>query len=266
MKNLSQTLKSLTIALILVGGISYVFAWTGPSTTPPNGNVSAPINVGSSDQTKAGRLGTSGYSAGGGYPPGWSGGIHTWDIYGEGTIGVGQNGAATVVMNSTGGYLAAQSLISNIDVTSPKYCIGTDCITSWAGVGGGTPSGAVMAFYLSSCPSGWKAADGTNGTPDLRGYFVRGLGTNSDGTASGALGAKVADEYRSHSHSGVTGGIETHTYSANDSKAQRGTADKTVLISLGGAVSYPQSTLYINPSGGSETRPKNIALLYCQKN
>jgi len=30
------------------------------------------------------------------------------------------------------------------------------------------PQGAVMAFYLSACPSGWIAADGTNGTPDLR--------------------------------------------------------------------------------------------------
>lgn len=38
-----------------------------------------------------------------------------------------------------------------------------------------TPSGAIMAFNLATCPTGWTAANGTSGTPDLRGEFVRGL-------------------------------------------------------------------------------------------
>jgi len=32
-----------------------------------------------------------------------------------------------------------------------------------------------MSFNLASCPSGWIEADGTNGTPDLRGAFIRGI-------------------------------------------------------------------------------------------
>ena len=36
------------------------------------------------------------------------------------------------------------------------------------------PPGAIVPFYLSSCPQGWLPADGTNETPDLRGRFVRG--------------------------------------------------------------------------------------------
>jgi hypothetical protein len=40
--------------------ISYlVFAWTEPSQNPPQGNVPAPINVGSADQVKSGKLGVA---------------------------------------------------------------------------------------------------------------------------------------------------------------------------------------------------------------
>lgn len=37
------------------------------------------------------------------------------------------------------------------------------------------PVGSIMPFNLAACPSGWIIADGTSGTPDLRGEFVRGL-------------------------------------------------------------------------------------------
>lgn len=45
---------SVLIMSLFVGII--VFAWTEPSTTPPGGNVSAPINIGSESQIKAGSL------------------------------------------------------------------------------------------------------------------------------------------------------------------------------------------------------------------
>ena len=35
-------------------------------------------------------------------------------------------------------------------------------------LGSTMPAGAVIAFNLSSCPSGWLAADGSGGRPDLR--------------------------------------------------------------------------------------------------
>ena len=37
------------------------------------------------------------------------------------------------------------------------------------------PSGWVLAFFLESCPAGWKAADGSDNTPDLRWKFIRWL-------------------------------------------------------------------------------------------
>ena len=69
------------------------------------------------------------------------------------------------------------------------------------------PSGAIMAFYRSSCPGGWLAADGGGGRPDLRGMFLRGLnnfgtGTRSDGkqdlAGSRSLGSYQQDEMQSH--------------------------------------------------------------------
>lgn len=55
-----QTLKIATLALVLSFGLSYVYAWTAPTATPPSSNVAAPINVSSTAQTKTGDLTISG--------------------------------------------------------------------------------------------------------------------------------------------------------------------------------------------------------------
>lgn len=139
------------------------------------------------------------------------------------------------------------------------------------------PAGAVMAFAMNGAPTGWLAANGalvsrttyatlfaaigttygagdgstTFTLPDLRGYFVRGHGTNGDGTASGAtFGAKQADELKSHTHAAKwttqgAGGATFGTWS--------------------GAAGYTNSSLQIQETGGIETRPKNISMLYCIK-
>lgn len=39
---------------------SFTSAWTGPTAAPPNANVAAPINVSSTNQTKAGAFTASG--------------------------------------------------------------------------------------------------------------------------------------------------------------------------------------------------------------
>ena len=139
------------------------------------------------------------------------------------------------------------------------------------------PPGAVLPFAMNVVPSGWLAANGAavsrttyaalfaaigtlygvgNGSttfalPDLRGYFVRGSGTNSDGTASGTFGAKQADDLKSHTHSYLAPNI--------NQKHDLGTGQTHVG---GGLASNTGAT----PAATSiETRPKNIALLYCIK-
>lgn len=182
------------------------------------------------------------------------------------------------------------------------------------------PAGAVMPFAMNSAPSGWLAADGSavsrtayaalfaaigttygagdgNSTftlPDLRGYFVRGSGTNSDGVAAGTFGAKQGNSVEPHTHSASVGNhqhniIANATGSAapwtsininnNDYLAARaestGTPDWSYTLrgvsttaTLGLTSSNGAQTITTSsqaPAGATETRPRNIAMLYCIK-
>ena len=139
----------------------------------------------------------------------------------------------------------------------------------------GLPAGAMQMFFMNTAPAGWLAADGslvsrttyaalfaaigtlygagdgstTFQLPDMRGYFARASGTNADGTAAGTFGAKQADSNLAHTH--ATGSI------ASGSVAGSAWGNNAPLNS--GFATATQS------SGGTESRPKNIALLCCIK-
>jgi len=58
------------------------------------------------------------------------------------------------------------------------------------------PSGAIMAFNLAACPDGWIVANGSAGTPDLRGAFIRGdLGEQNGRDVTRDLGSYQEDEF-----------------------------------------------------------------------
>lgn len=143
------------------------------------------------------------------------------------------------------------------------------------------PSGGVMAFAMNGAPTGWLAADGTavsrstyaalftaisttygsgDGSttfnlPDLRGYFVRGSGTNGDGTVSGTFAAKQTDELKSHTHDLIVG--------QRNSSGSGGSVNSPTQVGNGDTLGT--STVNITAIGGTETRPKNIAMFYCIK-
>lgn len=56
MINIIQLIKIVVLSIVLSLGLSYVYAWTAPTGTPPAGNADAPINTSGSDQTKTGIL------------------------------------------------------------------------------------------------------------------------------------------------------------------------------------------------------------------
>jgi microcystin-dependent protein len=149
------------------------------------------------------------------------------------------------------------------------------------------PAGAVQAFAMNNAPAGWLAADGTAvsrstyaalfaaiGTtygagdgsttfalPDLRGIFVRGSGsqTISGITYNKTFAAKEGDAFQGHQHG--KGWV--------NSTASIG-ASLDVLISPNSATTgtgYGSTSDGTNgtPRTASETRPANIALLYCIK-
>lgn len=138
------------------------------------------------------------------------------------------------------------------------------------------PAGAVFWFAADSPPTGYLECDGsavsrstyaalfavvgttfgvgdgstTFALPDLRGEFVRGW-DNGRGVDSGrSFGSSQAGEFEAHTHQveyqngGVDAGAQTTRVSA---------------VGAGGLFADSEST------GGTETRPRNIALLPCIK-
>ena len=133
--------------------------------------------------------------------------------------------------------------------------------------------GAVEAFATINAPKGWLKCNGaeldrilysklfavigeqfgagdgltTFNLPDMRGYFPRGFDDGRGVDVGRVFGSNQEDEVKSHRHS-IPGGAQ-----AGDS------ANSMMAFS-----NYPR-TDYTNYEGGEESRPKNIALLYCIK-
>ena len=133
-----------------------------------------------------------------------------------------------------------------------------------------TPTGAVSAFAMNSAPTGWLKANGsavsrttyanlftaigtlygvgdgstTFNLPDLRGEFIRGF-DDARGVDSGrVMGSAQADAFKSHTHAALVNSGQLGTGGGSNYLGQPGP---------GGA------------TGDTETRPRNIALLYCIK-
>ncbi|MFW2585538.1 tail fiber protein [Aliarcobacter butzleri] len=114
------------------------------------------------------------------------------------------------------------------------------------------------------------AGDGstTFNIPDLRGEFIRGW-DNGRGLDTGrTFGSKQVDQFESHSHTGTaaSAGAHTHTVTSvlSGTNGPSGLSSSytnftTATTSSAGAHSH---SLTINNTGGIETRPTNLALIY----
>ena len=140
------------------------------------------------------------------------------------------------------------------------------------------PTGAIMPFYRSTAPDGWLICDGSAvpvqftslialvgaNTPNLRGMFIRGWSSGTSTTsrdplsASRILGSTQEDAFESHTHQiGATyqGGGQVDFTGSSILAAQDNNALNPSTI----------NTNQILNTGDVETRPVNIALLYCIK-
>lgn len=183
------------------------------------------------------------------------------------TLGLTANGQSLV---TAADYAAMRTLLSVY--TTAQVDAAVAAAQSAAAAAARVPAGAVQAFAMSSAPTGWLKCDGTAvsrttyadlytaiGTtfgvgdgsttftlPDLRGEFVRGYDDGRGVDSGRVFGSAQADELKAH----------THTLPRGDSNAGFGAFQNE---STGGGTNASGST------GGAETRPRNIALLYCIK-
>jgi hypothetical protein len=78
-------------------------------------------------------------------------------------------------------------------------------------------TGDIIPFAGTAAPTGWVICDGTNGTPDLRGFFIVGASSSAN------IGATYGNTNHTHTTSVATYGIdngiasETHGYNAINS-------------------------------------------------
>ncbi len=169
-----------------------------------------------------------------------------------------ETGIYNKITNTTGGWTLNLSVL---------YVNGTQVTGS-----GGVPANAIMAFNQETCPTGWVLADGTGGTPDLRGIFVRGSGTNSIlkylndsfGYISATYGVYANDSYLMHNHS-VYGGFGAEgagTWRVIE-EAVNGLSTGADLTSQVG-IALPGAASDISRRG-EETSPAYYATIYCVK-
>lgn len=150
------------------------------------------------------------------------------------------------------------------------------CVSgTWAGSSGSAPSNLIGYFFAAACPSGWVAANGTGGTPDLRGEFVRGLDSGRGVDVARGLGTFQDHALQNHIHglSGNIGGAYQVLGSQSSRVAGIGPGAWSESWSYSGAgggrhVSTPSRPDGLGGGGvntAAETRPRNIALLACMK-
>ena len=116
--------------------------------------------------------------------------------------------------------------------------------------GGGVPVGAVMLWKgtQASIPEGFQLADGTNGTPDLRGKFLMGIGASeTDGNLLETGGES--------SHTNTLGALSTssaHTHTVYLNNNQYANTYKVGVSSIS-ATSHNHSWSAATNTGGAHT-------------
>lgn len=148
-------------------------------------------------------------------------------------------------------------------------------------MGAAVPPSAVQAFARGTAPAGWLACDGSTvsratyaalfaaigttfntggeaGTvfrlPDLRGEFVRGWDAGRGVDAARVLGTAQGHALGAHTH-GIDAAIASYDNASNTA----------VVLESSGSGASDTADRVTRSAGGTETRPRNVAMLYCIK-
>jgi microcystin-dependent protein len=203
----------------------------------------------------------------------------------QGGTGVVATPAPNQVLLGTGAGYNLTTLQAGVGINFDQSQANKLIITNTGGSGGSgntitladMPPGSIQYFAMQTAPDGWLVCDGstlnkatnpayiplwaaiqytyggsgdTFNLPDLRGEFIRGWSQGRTGVDTGrAFGSAQADDFKSHTH-----GLNTGT--GNGGQGFPGEFQTAWVSNLQGR---------ITATGGTETRPRNVALLPCIK-
>ena len=182
-----------------------------------------------------------------------------------------------LTLNSTNTWVAS-AVPTELPSGSPYQIVTRSTTNTWVAsaapiVPVAVPSGCVMMWTSSTLPAGWIECNGQStasypnlaavcgaNVPDLRGEFVRGW-DNGKGTDSGrALKSTQDDALESHSHmlpsSDASKAVSPYGWA--DGQPSKTCEDFTNAVTS-------TSRHITSSTGGTETRPRNVALMYIIK-
>ena len=192
------------------------------------------------------------------------------------------DGNANDVLQSDGsGNLSFTALPQAVPTGSVHVMATTTAPSGYLKCNGAAVSRTTYADLFAIIGTTWGEGDGSStfNVPDLRGEFVRGW-DNGKGTDSGrSFASSQSSQNAQHNHTAtttITDPGHKHTTSVDNSKLFPAAGGES--ISFGGAGSYPARTFTMNTNttgitaatttanqGGSEARPRNIAMMYVIK-
>ena len=117
----------------------------------------------------------------------------------------------------------------------------------WLECNGASLSTSTYADLYGVLGTVFGSGSGTFNLPDLRGEFVRGWDHGRGADSGRTFGSYQADDYRSHAHSGCADVDTSHPANVSD------------------GAGYGAKSGGTSASGGSETRPRNRALMFIIK-
>lgn len=204
------------------------------------------------------------------------------------------NGSADLIIsgiNSAASFtLNPQTSIRITRIQSSQWHVlfGSQLSTAFAAAG--VPAGAVSAFAQATAPAGWLKANGalvsrsayatlfaeigvtygagdgstTFALPDLRGEFVRGWDDGRGADIGRAFGTLQGDAFQGHVH---LPGAGMANFVGNASGAQNTAAFGDYVTGWASSVTGQAYTDGVSgqPRLAYETRPRNVAMLFCIK-
>ncbi|MDB5238366.1 MAG: hypothetical protein JWM46_636 [Candidatus Kaiserbacteria bacterium] len=200
-KELSKKIFSLLIAGLIGSVATSASAWTGPTASPPSGNVAAPLNVSTADQLKHGWIGLDSMSilnhliiSGAANTPNTVRYLNfgaTWDAAG---YGIRDNAGTLEFKNSGGTWASIQSTVNTLVGNGGQWTTsGSNIYYNTGNVGVGTAS----PTYALTVTSGNKAISVGEGTgSDADGRLVMGWTSASGATPAWANISAYQGGYR----------------------------------------------------------------------